>query len=84
MMIVLKGLGLLAGLALLVHFGTHALQQRLLYAPDTRRTPPDEVGLISVEERELVMRDGTRVITWWGAAQPGRRHCSISTATADL
>ncbi len=72
MMIVLKGLGLLAGLALLVHFGTHALQQRLLYAPDTRRTPPDEVGLISVEERELVMRDGTRVITWWGAAQPGR------------
>lgn len=72
MMIALKGLGLLIGLALLVHFGTQAIQQRLLYAPDTRRTQPGEAGLADVEEREIVMRDGTRVLTWWGAAKPGR------------
>ena len=72
MMIALKGLGLLIGLALLVHFGTQAIQQRLLYAPDTRRTQPGEAGLADVEEREIVMRDGTRILTWWGAAKPGR------------
>ena len=72
MIIALKGLGLLIGLALLVHFGTQALQQRLLYAPDTRRTLPSEAGLPDVEEREIIMRDGTRILTWWGAAQPGR------------
>jgi fermentation-respiration switch protein FrsA (DUF1100 family) len=72
MMIVLKGLGLLIGLALIVHFGTQALQQRLLYAPDTRRTSPQDAGLAGVEEREIAMPDGTRILTWWGAAQPGR------------
>ncbi len=72
MMIALKGLGLLLALALLVHFGAQAIQQRLLYAPDTRRTSPAEAGLSNVDERELVMRDGTRILTWWGAAQPGR------------
>ena len=55
MMIALKGLGLLIGLALLVHFGTQALQQRLLYAPDTRRTSPEVAGLTVVEERDLAM-----------------------------
>ncbi len=71
-MIALKGLGLLIGLALLVHFGAQAIQQRLLYAPDTRRSSPTEAGLPDVDERELIMRDGTRILTWWGAAQAGR------------
>ncbi len=72
MMIALKGLGLLLVLALLVHFGAQAIQQRLLYAPDTRRTSPADAGLPDVEERELVMRDGTRILTWWGAAKTSR------------
>ena len=72
MMIALKGLGFLLVLALLVHFGAQAIQQRLLYAPDTRRTSPAEAGLSNVEEREVVMRDGTRILTWWAPAQPGR------------
>jgi uncharacterized protein len=72
LMVALKGFALIAGLALVVHFGTQTLQQRLLYFPDTRRTTPDEVDLPDVQERELVMRDGTRVITWWGQAKQGR------------
>jgi fermentation-respiration switch protein FrsA (DUF1100 family) len=71
-MIVLKGLALLAVLAVLAHFGTKAVQQRLLYFPDMRRTPPAEAELADVAEREIEMADGTRVLTWWGAASPGR------------
>jgi pimeloyl-ACP methyl ester carboxylesterase len=71
-MIVLKSLALLAALAILAHFGTKAVQQRLLYFPDTRRTTPAEAELPNVAERELEMADGTRVLTWWGAAKPGR------------
>ena len=71
-MIVLKSLALLAVLAILAHFGTKAIQQRLLYFPDTRRTTPAEAELPNVAERELEMADGTRVLTWWGAAKPGR------------
>lgn len=71
-MIVLKGLALLAALAVLAHFGTKAVQQRLLYFPDTRRTTPAEAELVDVAEREVEMADGTRVLTWWGAAKPGR------------
>ena len=72
LMVALKGVALLAVLALVVHFGTQTIQQRLLYFPDTRRTTPDEAELPDVEERELVMRDGHRVMTWWGEAKPGR------------
>jgi pimeloyl-ACP methyl ester carboxylesterase len=72
MLFVLKGLAVLAVIAVLVHFGTQAMQQRLLYFPDLRRTTPDEVNLAGVEEREIEMADGTRVLTWWGAAAPGR------------
>jgi fermentation-respiration switch protein FrsA (DUF1100 family) len=72
MMVALKALGLLIGLGLLVHFGIQALQQRLLYVPDTRRTSPQEAGLADVDERVLTMPDGTRIVTWWGAAKPGR------------
>ncbi|MGZ8408725.1 MAG: alpha/beta hydrolase [Hyphomicrobium sp.] len=71
-MIVLKSLALLAVLAILAHFSTKAVQQRLLYFPDTRRTTPAEAELPNVAERELEMADGTRVLTWWGAAKPGR------------
>lgn len=72
LMVAIKGLALIAGLALVVHFGTQTLQQRLLYFPDTRRSTPGEVDLPDVEERELVMRDGARVLTWWGVAKEGR------------
>jgi pimeloyl-ACP methyl ester carboxylesterase len=72
LMVALKGFALIAGLAVIVHFGTQTVQQRLLYFPDTRRTTPDEVDLPDVQERELVMRDGARVVTWWGAAKEGR------------
>lgn len=71
-MIVFKAFALLAGLALLAYFGSQAIQKRLLYFPDTRRTTPAEAGLSDVEEREIVTPDGTRVLTWWGAAKPGR------------
>ncbi len=70
-MIALKGLALLAVLAVLAHFGTKAVQQRLLYFPDTRRTTPAEADLPDVAEREIEMADGTHVLTWWGAAKPG-------------
>ncbi len=83
-MILLKGLALLAVLAVAGHFGTQAIQQRLLYFPDTRRTTPAEADLPDVTEREIVMADGTRVLTWWGAAKPAVRRCFISTATAAL
>jgi fermentation-respiration switch protein FrsA (DUF1100 family) len=72
MMIILKGFALLVGFALLAYFGSQAIQQRLLYFPDTRRTTPAEADLPDVEEREVVMQDGARVLTWWGAAQPDR------------
>jgi len=72
LMVALKGVALLAVLALVVHFGTQTLQQRLLYFPDTRRTTPDEAELPDVEEREVVMRDESRVLTWWGEAKSGR------------
>jgi uncharacterized protein len=71
-MIVLKGLALLGVLVLVAHFGTQAIQKQLLYFPDTRRATPQEVDLLDVSEREIVMADGTRVLTWWGAAKPGR------------
>ncbi|MGE5266492.1 MAG: alpha/beta hydrolase [Deltaproteobacteria bacterium] len=72
LMVALKGIALIAGLALVVHFGTQTVQQRLLYFPDTRRTTPDEVDLPDVQERELVMGDGARVLTWWGSAKEGQ------------
>lgn len=71
-MIVLKSLALLAVLVILAHFGTKVIQQRLLYFPDTRRTTPAEADLPNVTERELEMADGTRVLTWWSVAKPGR------------
>jgi fermentation-respiration switch protein FrsA (DUF1100 family) len=71
MILVLKFAAVLAGLVFIHHFGAQAVQQRLLYFPDTRRTSPAEVDLEGVEEREIATPDGTRILTWWGAAEPG-------------
>jgi len=72
MMLALKGLAVFATFAIVVHLATQTLQQRLLYFPDPRRTSPGDVGLADVEEREIVMPDGVRLLTWWGKAAPGR------------
>lgn len=72
MIVVLKVVAVLVGFGALVFFGTQAIQQRLLYFPDTRRTLPGEVDLEGVAEREVTSFDGTAILTWWAAARPGR------------
>lgn len=52
--------------------GTHVLQRRLIYFPDTVRITPESVGLAGVVEREIVAPDGVRVLAWWGPARPGQ------------
>jgi fermentation-respiration switch protein FrsA (DUF1100 family) len=71
MIFALKGLVVLALLVALGVVGTRVLQQRLLYMPDTQRTLPIEADLPEVVERELIMADGEKIVTWWGKAQPG-------------
>ena len=46
-------------------------QRRLMYFPDTMRTPPAAVGLPGVAERTLHAPDGARIIAWYGRARPG-------------
>jgi hypothetical protein len=72
MIFALKGLVVLAVLVALGVVGTRVLQQRLLYMPDTQRTLPKEADLPDVLERELMMPDGAKIVTWWGKAQRGR------------
>ena len=72
MILALKVAAVLVALAALLHFGAQAVQQRLLYFPDMRRTSPAEAGMEGVEEREIIAPDGTRILTWWGAAEPGQ------------
>lgn len=72
MTLALKAIALAAAVVGLAAFATQLVQQRLLYFPDSRRTTPKEADLPGVSEREIVMSDGTVIITWWGAAQSGR------------
>ena len=47
-------------------------QRRLTYFPDPTRVVPAEVGLKGVTEETLTAPDGTRLITWYAPAPPGR------------
>ncbi len=47
-------------------------QRRLMYFPDSARTPPASVGLAGVEERLLTAPDGARIVNWWAKAAPGQ------------
>lgn len=69
---VLKTLIVLAGLYLLVVAATYVLQRKLLYFPDTRRTPPGSLGLAGVSEIALETADGKKVVAWYAAAAPGQ------------
>ena len=57
------------GLIALIAFGglvavMYLLQRKLLYFPETARTPPAAVGLPAAEEITLDTADGERVIAW--------------------
>lgn len=69
---VIKVVIALAGLYALVLGATVYLQRKLLYFPDTRRTPPDSLGLVGVEELLLATPDGETVVAWYQAAAPGQ------------
>jgi len=62
----------LAGLYALVVGATYYLQRKLLYFPDTRRTPPDSLGLTGVQEIALRSPDGETIVAWFAAAAPGQ------------
>lgn len=62
----------LAGLYALVVGATYYLQRKLLYFPDTRRTPPDSLGLAGVNEIALRTPDGETVVAWYAAAASGQ------------
>ncbi len=47
-------------------------QRRLLFRANRQRVTPASVGLPTVDEHILTMADGTRLIAWWGKANPGQ------------
>ena len=69
---VLKVAAVLLGLYALVVLATYYLQQKLLYYPDPRRTPPANLGLEGVEELEIATPDGAHLVAWYGKAAPGQ------------
>lgn len=69
---VLKTLATLAVAYLALVLAAYLLQRRLMYFPDSARTPPAAVGLGDVEEVVLQAPDGARVIAWWTRAKPGQ------------
>lgn len=48
------------------------LERSLMYSPDPTATTPEDVGLRRVVAETLAIPDGARVVTWYGAAQPGQ------------
>lgn len=49
-----------------------ALQRRLMYFPDPERISPASFNLLGVKERIIDAPDGTRLISWYAPARPGR------------
>ena len=72
MQLMLKALALMGVLGVAILFAMWFFQRRLIYYPDTRRTPPIAVGLEDVEEGVLERPDGTVLVTWYGEAAPGQ------------
>lgn len=60
------------GVYLLVALVMYMGQRRLMYFPDTARTPPAQAGLPNVSERVLNTPDGARIVVWYGKAKPGQ------------
>lgn len=50
----------------------YVFQDRLLYDPDPRRTPPSDVGLTMAEEIALKSADGTSLVAWYTPPQAGQ------------
>lgn len=50
----------------------YVFQRKLLYFPETTRTPPAAAGLPQAEEVTLTSADGERLIAWHIPAQSGR------------
>jgi hypothetical protein len=48
-------------------------QRWLMYAPNTNRTNPQEIGLIGYTENELVTPDGARLVVWYAPPRAGRK-----------
>jgi pimeloyl-ACP methyl ester carboxylesterase len=70
-MMILKLAAAAVVLAMLVHLGVRALQQALIYFPDSRRIAPAAVGLEAVEEREFSGAGGDPILVWHARAKPG-------------
>lgn len=68
----IKPLAILAALYVVLVLAAYLGQRRLMYFPDTARTPPSAEGLENVEEVVLEAPDGARVIAWWTKAKPGQ------------
>nr|WP_284701322.1 alpha/beta fold hydrolase [Rhodoplanes tepidamans] len=50
----------------------YVAQRRLMYLPETRRTPPVAAGLPQAEEIELSTADGERLVAWHVPPRDGR------------
>jgi hypothetical protein len=50
----------------------YLFQRSLMYFPDTRRTPPVQVGLPQAEEVMLTAADGERLLAWYVAPAPDK------------
>ncbi len=50
----------------------YLLQRRLMYFPDTKRTPPAQAGLPQAGEVQLTSSDGEQLIAWHVAPRAGK------------
>ena len=50
----------------------YLFQRKLVYFPESFRTPPQEAGLFNVEEIKLKTSDGETLISWYLKAKPGK------------
>lgn len=50
--------------------GMFAMQRKLIYFPDPKRTMPADAALPDVTERVIETPDGEKIIAWYGKAKP--------------
>lgn len=62
----------LVGIFALFCIVARLLHRYFVYVPDPTRLAPKEAGLAGVEEIVFKATDGTRLIAWYRAAQPGK------------
>jgi len=62
----------LVGIFALFCIVARLLHRYFVYVPDRKRLAPKDAGLAGVEEVVFKATDGTRLIAWYRAAQPGK------------